>query len=561
MDKLILKWALKNAVDHEGKAQLGAVIPKVIGERPELKKDVKEIAKLGSKIVSDVNKLSLDEQMSRLKKIDPKLLEKREIKERELAPLPGDTSNVVVRIPPGPEKYSHIGHAITFMINYMYAEKYKGKVWLRFEDTNPEKCKKEFYDVIKQGLQWLGIKWDFEKNESDSLKMYYSRAKSLIESGNAYVCTCDVEKVRENRRSGTPCDCRINSVEDNLKLWKRMFDEFKQGEAGFRQGEAILRLKGDMESKDTSFRDPMLLRINDTPHCLTGNKYRVWPGYDFTNAIEDSECGITHVLRSNEFNTKLQKHLRKLMGYENDPEYVEYGRYNIIGGVTKGRVIRELVENGTVSGWDDPRLVTIKAIEKRGIVPETIRELGIDVGTTSQPTNITWEKVCGINRKHLDPVANRYFFVPDPVKIKVEDAPKKTAEVPIHPDFPERGKRKLPTAGEFYISKFDLKDEFRLKDLYNVKITKREKMIVGKYTGDEIKDIPKVQWVTDDHVKIKVIKPNDLFINEKLNPRSLEIIEGFAEPVVRRIKKGEVVQFERFGFCRFDGKDFIFAHK
>ncbi|TFH02038.1 MAG: glutamate--tRNA ligase, partial [Candidatus Thorarchaeota archaeon] len=291
-----------------------------------------------------------------MKKIDPKLLEKPEIKEKELAPLPGDTENVVVRIPPGPEKYPHMGHAISFMINYMYAEKYKGKVWLRFEDTNPDKCKREFYDVIKQGLRWLGIEWGLEKNESDSLKMYYTRAKRLIDSDNAYVCTCDVETVRNNRRSGKVCDCRINSVEENLKLWQKMFDEFKQGEA-------MLRLKGDIEAKDTSFRDPMLMRINDTPHCWTGNKFRVWPGYDFTNAIEDSECGITHVLRSNEFNTRLQKHLRELMGYKKHPEYVEYGRYNIIGGVTKGRVIRELVENGTVSGWDDPRLMTVKAIE------------------------------------------------------------------------------------------------------------------------------------------------------------------------------------------------------
>ena len=554
MKELILKWVLKNALDHGGKAQLGAVIPKVIGEDPKLKSQIKDIAKTGKELVSEINKLSIEEQKSRLKKIAPELLVKQEVKPRELAPLPGDTSNVVVRIPPGPEKFPHIGHAISFMINYMYAEKYKGKVWLRFEDTNPEKCQKIFYEAVKEDLQWLGIKWDFEKNESDSMRMYHDRARRLIDSDNAYVCTCDVGTVRNNRRKGEACACRSNSIDENKKLWERMFTEFKQGDA-------MLRLKADMQSKDTSFRDPMLCRINENPHCLTGKKHRVWPGYDFANAIEDSECGITHVLRSNEFNTKLQKHIKKLLGYKKHPEYIEYGRYNIIGGVTKGRIIRELVENGDVSGWDDPRLVTVKAIKKRGIVPETIRELGIDVGTTSQPTNITWGKVCGINRRILDPLANRYFFVPEPVKLVVKNAPKETANVPLHPDFPERGHRKLPTAGEFYVPKSDVKPNFRLKDLYNVKVTKKGKEIVAKYTGNEITEIPKIQWVTDDHTKIGILKPNDLFLHGELNPDSLEKISGLAESGVKKVKKGEIVQFERFGFCRFDGKSFVFAHK
>ncbi len=536
MRELILKYALKNAITHKGAARVKYIPPKLLRERPGLRSKIKEIIPQIEKVVSEVNSMSADEQVVMLKKIAPEMLEK--VEEREgLPPLPGDTSNVVVRLPPGPEKYLHIGHAFSFMINYLYAKRYKGKVWLRFEDTNPERCEVEFYDAIRESIRWLGIKWDREKNETDSMDLYYKKARKLIKDGNAYVCTCDVGSVRNLRRLRKECGCRSRDIGDNADLWEKMF-------SGFKQGEAQLRLRGDMKSDDASFRDPMLFRINDAAHCLTGKKYRVWPGYDFTNAVEDSECGITHVVRSNEFATALHKHIRGLLGYKKQPEYVEYTRYNIIGAITKGRVIREMIRTGEVSGWDDPKLVTIPALRRRGIMPQTFERLIYDIGITKSRTNVTWDKITSANRKIVDPVSKRYFFVPEPVKIDVEDAPRRTVTLALHPDN-KMGSRRITTSGVFYVPKGDAKGEFRLKDLYNIKMVRRGKAI---YHGDELKDIPKVQWVTDENVKVKVLKPEGM-------------VPGLGEKDISTVKSGEIVQFERFGFCRKDNGIFVFCHR
>jgi glutamyl-tRNA synthetase len=534
MRELILKYVLKNAITHKGKAQEKYIVPKLIGEKPEFRAKMKDLMPQIKEIVSDVNSMGLDEQVEMLKKLAPELLEKHEEK-KELPELPGDTSKVVVRIPPGPEKYLHIGHAFSFMINYIYAKKYNGKVVLRFEDTNPEKCELEFYKAIKRDIEWLGIRWDVEKNETDSMDLYYKKARKMIENGNAYVCTCEVEDARKNRRTRKECACR--SKPDQMKLWEKMFSSFKQGEAQ-------LRLKGDMKSDNASFRDPMLFRINDAAHCLTGKKYRVWPGYDFANVVEDSESGITHVIRSNEFATDLQKHIRKLLGYKKQPEYFEYTRYNIIGAITKGRVIREMIKTGEAPGWDDPKLVTVMALKRRGIVPKTFEDLIHDIGLTKSKTNITWDKITSANRKNIDPVSKRYFFVPDPMKIKVKDATEKTVKLPLHPDA-KMGFRTVKTSGVFYVSKEDAKKEFRLKDLYNVKMTNHKE---GVYRGEKLTDIPKIQWVTDENVEIEVLKPEG-------------IIKGLAEKDVSKIKSGETVQFERFGFCRKDNGKFVFCHR
>jgi glutamyl-tRNA synthetase len=536
MRDLILKYVLKNAATHSGVAEAKYIVPKIIGERPEFRAKMMEIMPQIKEIVSEVNAMGKDEQLSMLRKVAPELLETHEGR-KGLPELPGETSKVVVRLPPGAEKYLHIGHAFSFMINHLYAKRYKGKVWLRFEDTNPEKCEAEFYGAIREDIRWLGIEWDHEKNETDSMELYYEKARKLIRDGNAYVCTCDVDEVRKRRRTRKACGCRSKDEDKNMEVWDRMFSESKQGEA-------MLRLRGDMNSDDASFRDPMLFRINDTAHCLTGKRYRVWPGYDFANAVEDSECGITHVIRSNEFATALQKHIRELLGYRKQPEYVEYTRYNVIGAVTKGRIIREMIRSGKASGWDDPKLVTVRALKRRGIVPETFERLIYDIGLTKSRTNITWDKINGTNRRIIDPTSKRYFFVPDPVKIRVEGAPSKRLKLELHPDI-DMGSRKIATSDVFYVPRDDARGEFRLKDLYNVKMTRHGK---ARYRGDELRDIPKVQWVTDDNLEVKVLKPDSM-------------VTGLGEKGISRVGGGETVQFERFGFCRKDNGIFVFCHR
>ena len=548
--EVIWKWVLKNAIEHDGKALSKAVLPKVLGERPELRENIRGLMEEIEKVVEEVNSLSLEEQKERLRGIAPELLEKKEVK-KELPELPNaEKGKVVLRLPPEPSKYLHIGHAIGFYINYLYAKKYDGKLILRFEDTNPTKVKEEYYEGIRKDLRKIGIKWDEEVIMSERLKLYYGYAEKLIEEGHAYVCTCEEEVIRKNRWERKECKCRFRSIEENMDLWKRMHEELYPGEA-------ILRLRGDMKSDDAAMRDPTLFRIITDEHPLQGKKYRVWPTYDFAVSIEDG-LSVTHVLRSSEFlaRTNLQNHLRSLLGLRN-PTIIHYSRINIIGFVTKGREIRKLISEGKISGWDDPRLVTIRAILRRGIHPKTIERLAKEVGLSLAQTNLEWDMIAGINREMIDDLANRYFFVPDPVRIEVKGAPKVTAKLKLHPNHPERGLRVIKTKGVFYIPKEEARPGLiRLKDLYNVELKKERGGLVGYYAGKEIsKEVKKIQWVTEENVEVKVLVPDGLKLRE---------VKGLGEKGMEKLRKGEIIQMERFGFGRVDEKKpltIIFGHR
>lgn len=568
MKEIILKWALKNAIEHDGKAQVGAVIPKVIGEKPELRQKIKEVAKEVTLIVKEVNSLSIEKQKEKLKEIAPELLEQKKHEERqELPDLPNaQYGKVVLRLPPEPSGYMHLGHAMSGLINFMYKQKYNGKLWLRFEDTNPKKVKEEYFESFRNGYRWLGIVWDEEKKLSDDMAEFYKYAEKLIKDGNAYVCTCDEKTIKKNRFEGKECKCKKRTVEENLQMWADMLNK------KYREGEAVLRLNGNMKDVEASMRDPNLLRIIDTPHIYTGTKYSVWPVYDYAVVIEDYLCKITHVLRSQEFHVTLQDYLRKILGFP-PVNIIQYARFNFKGTPFAKRKIRPLIEQGIIKSWDDPRLPTISAIQRRGFLPEAIKQFTIAVGYSKSEHTYDWEMFYAFNRKLLDPISKRYFFVPNPVQLKVEKAPQIKVELKYHPE-KDLGLRQINTTGTFLISSDDAKEIkkgelFRLKDLYNVKLTKKTKSeLVGEYAGKElIEKTKKIQWVPVEHkIPVQVIVPDVLFDeNDNYNKDSLKVIEGFAEPSVENIAIGQVVQFERFGFVRLDSKEkilkFIFAHK
>jgi glutamyl-tRNA synthetase len=546
VEDLIRKYALKNAFDF-GTARESVIIGKLINENSEAKAKMGTLAPLIKKIVSEVNKLSKAQVESEISKKWPELLEKEKVKEeKRLPPLPNAVKGrVVTRIPPEPNGYPHLGHALSFLINYLYAREYEGKVWLRFEDTNPRGEKLEFYNIIKENIKWLGITWDYEKNVSDDIPILVEKGRELVKRGKAYMCTCSAETESKMRFEGKECACRKNNIEKNMKLWDQMC------EGKYNEGEICARLLGDMKSQNFVMRDPTLFRIIEATHALHGNKYRVYPTYDFANAIEDGICGITHVLRSNEFEPRieLQHALRALLGYKN-PEVIQYSRFSLEGTPTSKREIKKLVEEKSVLGWNDPRLSTIEGLKRRGIVPETIRELTLQIGlSTSQPV-IGWELLLGINQKILDPKADRYFFVPSPVKVTVEKAPAKTVKLRLHPS-EERGFREFPTKGTFYLPGNEtLEGEIRLKDLYNIKFTGKGKAV---YSGDEMKkEIPKFQWVTEDHAEFSLIVPGVLIINDAFNPKSLVTIKGYGEKALASVPVGTIVQLERVGFARVD---------
>ncbi len=544
----ILKFALQNAVKFQGKASAGAVVGKVLAEHPELKKDMKSLMKDITAVLKDVNKMQVEEQEKQLQKLAPELLEKKKHEERTLRELPGAVmGKVVTRIPPEPSKYLHIGHALSFLINYLYAEKYQGKCVVRFEDTNPLTCTQEYVDAMQEDiLHYLQIKPSAIHFASDDMEKFYRYAEQLIKEGKAYVCFCAREMMKDYRMKGKECACRSKKMQENMDAWKDML----QGE--YDDGSCILRLKIDMNHKNMVMRDPALFRIITTEHYRQKKKYVVWPLYDFVNVIEDGLQGITHVMRSAEFGEvriELQEYIRDLFQFQH-AVVIQYGRFSVIGAITQGREIRKMIEERVVTGWDDPRLVTLQALKKRGIQRETLYQLAIDVGLSKTQTNIDWQLLAALNRKLLDPLAFRYFFVKDPVKITIEKAPQQEVLLDLHPDKKEGG-RTFITHQEFFITQEDFNALLegklvRLMDCLNF-VKKKGAFLFDSFEVEAFRKKGEkiIHWLPaeEKQVKVTVIMPDG------------GSVSGVGETRLQHLKENEIVQLERFGFCRLEKKE------
>lgn len=543
-EKEIKAYALKNAIEF-GKAEPGKVLTKLFQhglEKKDIKKTMPEIAKL----VSEINSLS-EQEKERQFLILKDIVKEHEEKERELPELKNIKNGVVTRIPPEPSKYAHLGHAITFLINYLYAKKYNGKCLLRFEDANPEKVSQEYVDAMLEDIKnYLSIEYNSVRYVSDDMTLLYEYAKKLISMNKAYICFCEREKMQELRHQGKECECRSKNIKENLSEWKN----FLNGE--YKEGEAVLRIKGNMKSENHVMRDNVMFRIIDKPHYRHKDKFKAWPTYDFYSGIEEHLMGITHILRSNEFDLRveLQEHIKKLLGLKSQ-EIVQYGRFNVIGAETKGREIRELIASGDYEGWDDPRLVTLRALKRRGIRKEVIYELVNHVGFAKKQVNIDFDMIASISRKLLDEKTSRYYFVASPKALEIAKMPEiKEVEVKLHPNKNET--RKIKIEKTIYISGEDYGlfkgKEVRLMNLCNIMLG-----VKPICTGIENKKIQKIQWVSE-FVKARIKMPNN------------EWISGLAEKAVENLKIDDLIQFERFGFCRLDANkngiyEFWFAHK
>ncbi|HYA56238.1 MAG TPA: glutamate--tRNA ligase [Nitrososphaerales archaeon] len=550
---IVEKAALLNATRHNGKAEVGAVIGRVLAEVPGLRSKADLVSKESVLAVGRVNSMTLQEQEDALGKKFPGLEEPVEKEGRVgLPPLPNAVKGkAAFRLPPEPSGFMTVGHAMAWTINYLYKEMYDGELWLRFEDTNPRKVQLRYYDSFRKGTEWLGIKWDHEKNISDDMEVIYEHGRRLLEHGDAYACSCDEAKVKRLRFDGVPCEHRGNSVETNLNVWGELLAK------KHREGTYVIRFKGNMQSPNYSLRDTNLFRIIESPHPLTGSKYTLWPTYDLANAVEDEICGITHVLRSSEFRNELQQLIRDALKFR-PLEVIQFSRFNFKGAPVSKRLLRPLVEQKLVSGWDDPRMPTVEGLKRRGIIPQAIREFTLQVGYTRTEHEYDWSMLLSLNRKLLDPTSKRIFFVPDPVPLVVEEAPKRVATIAFHPQN-DLGSRTVETAGEFFVSAGDLRSlkrgaVFRLMDLYNVQVVSNGPNASGKYVGDGVAGGQrKFQWVTPAHVEIRVLVPDVLFLEgDVYNKGSLKKVSGFAEESVSSLKVGDIVQFPRFGFARLD---------
>jgi len=392
MKDLIVKWTLKNAVDHNGKAVTGFVINKVVGEKTELKKDMKKLVLEIDKVVKEVNKMEHDEQKNRLLEIWPDALAKK-IEEKKLPELPGDTSHVVLRFAPNPSGPLHIGHARTALLNWFYKEKYDGKFILRFDDTDP-KIKppmKEAYVWILQDLKWLGIKPDLILYASDRFDTYYEYAEKLIEMGKAYVCDCEAEHWRELKENGKACPCRNLSAKEHLMRWKKMFTDY-------REGQAALRIKTNLKHPNPAIRDWVAFKIVDNAkHPRL--KAKVWPLLNFASLIDDHFFHVSHIIRGVDlaFTELQQKYVYDYFGWHY-PEVVVNGKIFLEGSPTSKSEILQGMKEGKYSGWDDPKLGTLKAFKKKGIKPEAIRKLMWDLGVRKNNLTLVWDNIMAAQR-------------------------------------------------------------------------------------------------------------------------------------------------------------------
>ncbi len=549
LTETIHKHALKNKKQF-GSTNPKSIIGKVIADFPDAKKDMKTTMEETAKICKEVNSLSekqLDEELSKYT-FESKLQE-----EKGLTLPNAQEGKVVTRFPPEPSGYPHIGHAKAAFLDLECAKKYKGKMLLRFDDTNPEKEKPEYVDAIRKGLKWLGIKWDGEITySSDNMGKFYSYAEQLIDAGKAYLCTCTGEEISKNRKIEQECACRSLPIPEQKARWKKMLN------GGYGAGEAILRYKGEMSSVNTAMRDPTLFRIILFAHYRQGEQYLVWPSYDFAAPIMDSIEGVTHAMRTKEYELRKPLYFAILKDLKlREPELIEFARLSIKNTKVGKRHITPLVQEGKVMGWDDPRLPTLLGLERRGIQPEAIKNFVLSFGLTKAESEPGWGKLLTENRKLLDPSAPHYFFVPNPIKITVEGAPERSVKIKTHPDKEEY--REYSVADTFYLPRREIEgikegEIFRLKDLYNVRMIENMDEVRVGYAGEEIVEGKKLQWVTEP-LECEVWKPGDLFLDGAYNPESLDKEQGYCERAILKLEPGKIVQFERYGFCRLDSKE------
>lgn len=558
LQNIIKKHVLKNAYDY-GKADAGAVVGKVIAEFPDARKDMKKTMELISKTIEEVSILSKGGMEKEMKKY--KYAKKKE-KKKELELPNAIEGEVVTRFPPEPSGYPHIGHAKAAWLNYAAAKTYVGEMVLRFDDTNPEKESEEYVDAIKKGLTWLGIKWEKETYTSDNMSRIYKFIEKLLGKNKAYVCICSQERISERRRDGKACMCRNVVVEEKMKRWKNMLN------GKYKPGDAIVRFVGDMKSLNTVMLDPTLARIIEAKHFRQNKKYRVWPSYDMAVVALDHLEGITHPMRSKEYELRdeLYYALFDTLDFKK-PNLIEFSRLAIKNAPVSKRLITPMVKDGKVFGWDDPRLPTLEGLRRRGVLPEAIKHFVLSLGISKSESEPGWELLLAENRKLLDPISNHYFFVRNPAALVVKNL-KKKVKMPLHPK-KKLGFREFTVDENIYISADDAKnlkegEVFRLKDLCNVKLLKKyESKLLGELVEDSM--VPKkIQWVADKwKSRCTVLIPHDL-LDEKgiYNPKSLGIAEGYCEKGCEKLSDNEIIQFERFGFCRLDKKEklqFVFS--
>ena len=561
-DDVIRAYALENALKYEGKASQGAVLSGLFAEGLK-KEDIKEIISNVKEILDNVNSMPLKKQEKEFEKLKSKV-HKREIREG-LPPLENaEDGKVVMRFAPFPSGPLHIGNTRQLVLNDEYVKMYGGKLILVMDDTIGSEAKPiepDAYKLIKEGVDWLGVKYDKKIiYKSDRLEKYYAYALELIKKGYMYVCSCNQAERHGLRKKGVACGCRELPAEEHVKKWKKMF------ESSTVEGSLAVRLKTNMQDSDPAFRDRVMFRISDRKHPRLKNKYRVYPLLEFSWAIDDHLLGVTHVLRGIDLmmETRVEKFIWDIFKWEY-PIIIHTGFFSIQGiKLSKSKGAKE-VKSGEYIGWNDPRTWSLQSLRDRGIEPDVIRGFILNMGLTKVNSSIAVDVLYALNKKFLeDGMVKRYFFVPKPVKIHITGTPDLRARLPLHPSG-HFGFRNYRTEQDFFIPQqdFDLMENrnYRLMHLLNfkaeeIKTTKpRDFSFISEDPENDL-DVKFIQWLSVDmkNIKVKVRMPDN------------SVISGLGEPELDKLKVGDVIQFERFGFVRLYKKlktelEFWFVHQ
>ncbi len=511
----------------------------------------------------------------------------------------GHCKKVITRFPPEPNGYLHIGHAKSILLNYGLSQEYGGQFNLRFDDTNPTKEKVEFVDSIKRDVEWLGAKWHGDVLfASDYFDRMYEAAVKLIRKGKAYVCDLTPEQIREYRGTltepGKESPYRNRSVEENLEL----FENMKNGM--YADGEKVLRAKIDMTAANINMRDPIIYRVAHISHHRTGDKWCIYPMYDFAHPIEDAIEGVSHSICTLEFedHRPLYDWVVRELEYENPPKQIEFAKLYLNNVVTGKRYIKRLVEDGIVDGWDDPRLVSIAALRRRGFTPESIKTFVELVGVTKSQGSVEYPMLEYCIREDLKLKVRRMMAVLNPVKVIIDNYPVgqvEYMEVPNNQENPELGTRKVPFTKELYIERDDFMidppkkyfrmfpgNEVRLMNAYFVTCTDYKTDESGKVTeihctydpetrggnfeGRKVKGT--IHWVSASEGKQVQVRLYENIVDEEkgvyneedgsinVNPHSLTVIDNcYVEPELMNAAKEEKFQFVRNGYFCVDIKD------
>lgn len=563
LSRVIRKYALKNAAEH-GSARESTVLAKVLSVDPSLKKNMKTLAMQVASVVKEINAMDKDS----LQRAYAEYEDEFEKEHSERAAKSAEHSFYVegavegsfkTRFAPEPSGYMHIGHAKAAFIEKELARIYKGSVSLYFDDTNPAKERQEFVDSLKKDAKWLGISFSDEYYASDNIEYEYKCAEKLIKEGYAYACFCNADMIGEKRGEGKGCGHRNQTEDANLSFWKNMIN----GEYG--ENQVSLRFKGDMQALNTVMRDPVLFRIKKDVHYRQGDKYAAWPSYDFNTPIIDSIKGITHAARSKEYELRDELYYKLLDLLEmRKPSIIEFSRLKVANNMTSKRDTNKLIEDGLVSGYDDPRLVTISALRKRGITPEAIRDFALRSGMSKSESTSSMEELLALNRRIIDNSSKRLFFVREPVKLEVAGVDKIDVKLPLHPNA-EIGFREYSCGSVYYIDRNDadaleIGSTARLKGAFNIKVTEiNDNMIKAEYKGTEKVDALIMQWVSEGNlVQATLTLIGDLLKDDEFNRSSMMKVNGYVESYASKLKDNDTVQFERIGFFKFDAKEKTF---